>query len=100
MVDFIETFEMHHNNMHGAKSDGKVTEEEFIEYYTNISASIDNDDYFSLMINNSWNIQGDSNTYKKFDKGWTNASPEKKNQFAGQVHTGYLKGTNPEKMVV
>lgn len=43
--------------------DSKVSLEEFIEYYTNISASIDNDDYFALMMNNSWNIKGDSQTY-------------------------------------
>lgn len=38
------------------KSDGIVTIDEFIEYYTNVSASIDNDDYFSLMMNQAWNI--------------------------------------------
>ena len=24
------------------------------------------------MMNNSWNIKGDANTYKKYDKGWSN----------------------------
>ena len=57
--------------------------DEFIEYYTNISASLDNDEYFALMMNNSWNLSGDANTYKKYEKGFSNASPEKKNQFAG-----------------
>ena len=45
------------------EADGKVNLEEFIEYYKNISCSIDNDEYFALMINNSWNITGDANTY-------------------------------------
>jgi hypothetical protein len=49
-----------------------VTLEEFIEYYTNISASIDDDIYFSQMMNSSWNISGDAAQYKKFDKGWAN----------------------------
>jgi len=31
------------------------------------------------MMNNSWNLSGDANTYKKHDKAWANASPEKKN---------------------
>lgn len=75
--------------MHNGQPDGQITLDEFIEYYTNISASIDNDEYFALMMNNSWNISGDSTTYKKYDKGWTNASPDKKNQFVGQQHKGY-----------
>jgi len=31
--------------------DFRVTPEEFIEYYTNVSASIDDDMYFSTMMN-------------------------------------------------
>jgi hypothetical protein len=51
--------------------------EEFLEYYANVSASIDNDDYFALMMNNSWNLKEDANTYKKFDKAWANEEPKK-----------------------
>lgn len=61
MKEFLETFEMHHNVMHNSKSDGKVTLDEFIEYYTNISANIDNDAYFDLMMNNAWNLDGKGN---------------------------------------
>jgi hypothetical protein len=38
--------------------DGKVTIQEFEEYYKDISASIDTDDYFELMIRNAWHIAG------------------------------------------
>lgn len=62
LKEFLETFEMHHNVMNGSKSDGKVTLDEFIEYYTNISANIDNDAYFDLMITNAWNLEGRNNT--------------------------------------
>jgi Ca2+-binding EF-hand superfamily protein len=38
--------------------DGLVTREEFIDYYNDISASIDNEDYFELMIRNAWHLHG------------------------------------------
>ena len=37
-------------------SDGQVTWEEFLDYYKEISASIDGDDYFELMLRNAWRI--------------------------------------------
>ena len=48
--------------MNGNKADGSVTPDEFIEYYTNISASIDNDAYFDLMMTNAWNLEGKNNS--------------------------------------
>jgi len=51
-------------------------------------------------MNNSWNLSGDANTYKKQDKSWANQSPEKKNTFAGVPHSGYQTGQDPVKMVV
>lgn len=85
--EFLETFETHHSIMNGNQADGKVTLDEFVEYYTNVSASIDNDEYFALMMNNSWNLNGDANTYKKYPKGWGNYSPEQKNNaFVGEPH--------------
>mmetsp|Transcript_21582 Transcript_21582/g.15794 ORF Transcript_21582/g.15794 Transcript_21582/m.15794 type:complete len:200 (+) Transcript_21582:603-1202(+) len=68
--EFLETFETHHNMKTMGQNDSKITLEEFLEYYKNISCSIDNDDYFQLMMNNSWNLKGDASTYKKYDKGW------------------------------
>jgi hypothetical protein len=59
-MEFLETFEMHHNVKHQQDHDSRITLEEFLEYYTNISVSIDNDDYFALMMNNSWNLKGDA----------------------------------------
>ena len=47
LEEFLSTFELHLSD----KPDGIVTMDEFVEYYTNISASIDNEDYFTLMMN-------------------------------------------------
>jgi hypothetical protein len=56
LQEFLETFELHHNLMDSKAPDYVVTQEEFLEYYNNISASIDNDQYFELMITNAWRL--------------------------------------------
>jgi hypothetical protein len=50
--EFLDTFDV------GGQKDGKVSIQEFENYYGNISASIDDDDYFELMIRNAWHISG------------------------------------------
>lgn len=37
-------------------ADGIVTMDEFLDYFKDVSASIDRDDYFALMMQNSWKI--------------------------------------------
>ena len=36
--------------------DGTVTLEEFVNYYADVSASIDDDEHFELMIRNAWHL--------------------------------------------
>ena len=52
LEEFLSTFDV------GGEVDGKVTRDEFVNYYHNLSASIDNDDYFELMIRNAWHLSG------------------------------------------
>lgn len=49
--EFLDTFDT-------MEKDGKVTPQEFCKYYCNVSASIDDDDYFELMLRNAWHISG------------------------------------------
>jgi len=41
-----------------SNQDGTIDRAEFLQYYANLSASIDDDDYFELMIRNAWHISG------------------------------------------
>jgi hypothetical protein len=67
--------------------------EEFIEYYTNVSASIDDDMYFSQMMNSSWNLAGDASSYQTYDKGWATKSEDGPSGFAQrpQFAGGYTR---------
>ena len=61
LTEFLETFEQHHNTIHGTKADGKITIDEFLEYYSHISANIDSDAYFELMMSNAWGFESANN---------------------------------------
>ena len=67
--DFLQTFEVHRalsrGDSNSKKGDGKVNLNEFMDYYSNVSASIDDDAYFELMITNAWNLND-----KRYGKGW------------------------------
>lgn len=36
--------------------DGIVTKDEFVEYFRDVSASIDTDEYFQVMMQNAWKL--------------------------------------------
>ena len=65
LSEFIDTFELHHSIKHPEEKDRKINIKEFNEYYNNVSASVDNDQYFELMITNAWNLNNTS-----YSKGW------------------------------
>ena len=70
--EFLETFETHHNINRGPR-DRRVTKEEWIEYYNNISMSIDSDDYFEQMMVSAWRL----NVTVEAKPSWKSTEPEK-----------------------
>jgi len=60
--EFLETFELHHNISDKSLNDHRITMEEFVEYYNNVSASITEDVYFETMITNAWKLKGNAAT--------------------------------------
>jgi Ca2+-binding EF-hand superfamily protein len=57
LAEFLDTFEYQFSLLNDGKTkDGKITMEEFLEYYNNISMSIKDDDYFEEMINSVYNL--------------------------------------------
>jgi Ca2+-binding EF-hand superfamily protein len=74
--EFLETFEMHHGLHANNPKDPNVGKKEFIEYYNHVSASIDNDQYFELMMVNGYKLYNTNPKYKEYaptnsGKGWT-----------------------------
>lgn len=55
LLEFLETFEAHHS-MH-AQGEPTVSSGEWMEYYTDIGSAIDDDQYFSLMLQNTWDLK-------------------------------------------
>jgi Ca2+-binding EF-hand superfamily protein len=65
LYEFLDTFELHHSLKNPKDKDRQINIKEFNEYYNNVSASIDNDQYFELMMTNAWNLNNVS-----YQKGW------------------------------
>jgi Ca2+-binding EF-hand superfamily protein len=54
--DPLEVYKQFMNLWDTQVADGIVTFDEFCDYFKDVSASIDNDDYFALMMKNAWKI--------------------------------------------
>lgn len=53
--EFIESINTYTQAMKGGSNKEKISLDEWLEYYNNLSASIDKDNYFMDMLNNCWN---------------------------------------------
>lgn len=87
-AEFVETFQIHAALKGKGVKDRDITRDEFQEYYENISASIDRDDYFELMMNNAWKL-GERQSYEG-QKAWRNEDNSKpvKEQFKTHSNRG------------
>ena len=54
--EFIDTFQDTYNYLCGTETDNIITIEEFMEYYENVSMTIEDDEYFEILLNNVWNL--------------------------------------------
>ena len=82
LKEFIDTFQETYNYLCGTETNNIVTIEEFLEYYENVSMTIDEDDYFEYLLNNVWNLGLDikyKNEIKKPDNE-ENAQEEQINE--------------------
>jgi len=43
LTEFLDTFELHYSLSHPSSKDRSITVDEFLEYYNNVSSSIEND---------------------------------------------------------
>jgi hypothetical protein len=66
LLEFLDTFELAYSYNHAESRDGQISMDEWLEYYNNVSMSIDDDKYFELMMNSAWNL--DNSRVAK--KGW------------------------------
>ena len=66
LMEFLDTFEIHYAINQPGSRDGQIKLDEWIEYYSNVSMSIDDDKYFELMMNSAWNLDNSRVT----KRGW------------------------------
>ena len=85
LKEFMDTFQDTYNYLCGTETDNIITLEEFMEYYENVSMTIDNDEYFEIMLNNGWNLNQNQNNY---NKGWSNKEEEQEinNKNVGEAY--------------
>lgn len=84
LAEFLDTFEVHHNLVTGGLSDSRVTREEFVGYYDNISSTIGDDEYFSKLLDTSWNISGASQAKDEYDRSWVGTD-----QYGNKLESAY-----------
>jgi len=65
LAEFLDTFEYQFSLLNDEKeNESKISLEEFLDYYNNISLGIKDDDFFEEMIKNVYNLESRKNNKK------------------------------------
>ena len=67
---FVSAFKEHHLVETVSSGETTVSKNEFIDYYTTVSATIIMDTDFELILNNCWNLEAETPT-SHYERGWT-----------------------------
>ena len=86
-LDFLETFREYNNNLHGFNF--SMSFQEFFDFYSQISLSINDDKYFEMLLTNCWDLD---QIYKKEENN-NNDKKEKNNINTNNVNNNYRKIT-------
>ena len=88
-LDLLETFREYNNNLHGFNF--SLSFQEFCDFYSQISLSINDDKYFEMLLTNCWDLD---QVYKKEEENVENVNKEKNNEKYNNVNNNnYRKGT-------
>ena len=67
---FASEFKEHHLVETEASGVTNVTKNEFVDYYTTVSATVTMDSDFELILNNCWNLEAET-LASHYERGWT-----------------------------
>ena len=87
-LDFLETFREYNNNLHGFNF--SMSFQEFFDFYSQISLSINDDKHFEMLLTNCWDLD---QIYKKEEENNNNDKKEKNNINTNNVNNNYRKIT-------
>ena len=68
LAEFLDNFDYHFNLLNPGRNpdDEEVTDKEFIDFYRNISAGIEDDNYFNKMITGVWGLSNQNNSVGRY----------------------------------
>ena len=68
MAEFLDNFDYHFNLLNQGRNpdDEEVTLQEFIEFYRNLSAGIEDDSYFNKLVTGVWGLSSQNYSTRRY----------------------------------